>query len=172
MPTSNQAIRTSSTVGTIPTFTALSGGTATSDANNAHGILYTGTDVLTTSAFPVTGCGAEGSAWLYCATGTPKIARVMGIVPVDLTNPAALVYSIILDRTMTGLSGTAINYIVADLKKYSVTNDGGASGTFDGVALLDGETVTQEIQYPLSVDWLEAKTFDATGTSFLITETK
>lgn len=167
-----QNIRSSTTTGTIPTYTAISGGTVTTDANNSHTLIYTGTDVLTATAFPITGCGVEGSAWVYVASATPKIARVMGITEVNLTNPAALVYAIRLDRNMPSVSGATANYIVADLKKYSVTNDGGGSGVFDGVALLDGETVTQEIQYPLNVGWLEAKTFDASGTSFLITESK
>lgn len=167
-----QDIRSSTTAGTIPTFTAISGGTVTSDTNNSHSLIYTGTDVLTETAFPITGCGAEGSAWVYVASATPKIARVLAVTGVDLSNPAALVYSIRLDRNMPSVSGATANYIVGDLKKYSVTNVGNASGVFDGVAFAEGVTIEQAIQYPLNVDWLEAKTFDATGTTFLITENK
>lgn len=167
-----QSIRTSTTTGTIPAATTLSGGTAVTDTNKTTVLIYTGTDNLLTTLAPIL-TGQEGLIWIYIVNATTNtLARCIGVTAVDESNPAALVYAILLDRVMTTGAAKTVTYITADLKKYSVTNDGGASGTFDGVALLDGETVTQEIQYPLTVDWLEAKTFNATGTSFLITQNK
>lgn len=167
-----QNTRTSATTGTIPDYTALSGGTVTTDANKTSTLIYTGTDVLTTTAFPLTHCGAEGLAWVYVASATPKLARVLGVVEVDLTNPAALVYALILDRAMPSVSGATANYIRGDLKSYSISNQGGADGVYDGNTISDGTNIAQAIQWPFVPNVLEAKTFDASGTSFLILENK
>jgi hypothetical protein len=163
--------RASTTTGTVPASTALSGGTVTTDVNQTSALIYTGTDVLP-SILLDTLCGKVGALWIYIASATPKIARILAVTPVDESNPAALIYAIILDRAMPSVSGATASYIVADLKRYYVGNQGGASGVFDEVAFIAGEWVDTEIQYPLNTEWLEAKTFNATGTTFLIREYK
>lgn len=164
-----QSSRVSTTTGTVPAATTISGGTVTTDTNKTSVLIYTGTDVLT-DIFTSTRVGAAGSAWVYIISATPKIARVLGVTEVDLTNEAALVYAIVLDRAMPSVSAQTASYIVADLKSYSVVNQGGAAGVFDEVALAEAGSINQSIQYPLNTGWLEAKTFNATGTSFLIKE--
>lgn len=167
MPSQN--IRVSTTTGTIPAATTLSGGTVTSDTNKTSTLLYTGTtNVLT--LFSDTLTGSKGAAWIYISSATPTLARVLGVVAVDETNPAALIYAILLDRAMPSVSGATASYVIADLKSWSCTNQGGAAGTLDGDNFESGSSVNEEIQYPLNTGWLEPKDFSATGTSFLITE--
>lgn len=167
-----QSTRSSTTTGTIPAATAISGGTFTRDTNKTTAIIYTGTDVLT-DIFPDTATGDQGYAWIYFASSaTPKLFRVIGVTLIDDTNPAALEYVVLLDRAISAISSVSGSYIYADLKSYAVVNEGSASGIFDGVTLAAGASINQAIQYPLNWDWLEAKTFDATGTTFLIKENK
>jgi hypothetical protein len=166
-----QSSRVSTTVGTIPAAISLAGGTVTTDANETSTVIYTGTDSLPT-ILTDTLCGAQGALWLYVASATPKLARILGVTPVDETNPAALVYVIILDRAMPSLSGASALYVTADLKSYSVVNQSSAAGVFDEVALAANGSINQAIQYPLNTGWLDAKTFNATGASFLIKENK
>jgi hypothetical protein len=166
-----QASRISTTTGTIPASTTLSGGTCDTDANDTSTLLYTGTDELPSILTDLV-CGQAGSAWVYIASASPKLARVLAVVPVDETNPAALEYAIILDRAMPSVSSATASYIIADLKSYSVVNQTAVAGVFDEVALAGNGSINQAIQYPLNTGWLEAKTFNATGTSFLIKENK
>lgn len=167
-----QNIRTETGIGTIPAIAGtFSGGTVTTDANKTTTLLYTGTDNIL-SILPLTVTGSEGSGWIYIAASTPKIARVLSVVAVDTTTPSALVYAILLDRAMPSNSGATATYIIADLKSWSCTNQGGADGTLDGDAFASGSSVNEAIQYPFNTEWLEPKDFNATGTSYLITENR
>jgi hypothetical protein len=167
----SQSSRVSTTTGTVPTSSALSGGTVDTDANKTSVLIYTGTTNITTVLTNVL-CGQAGALWIYISSATPKIARILAVTPVDESNPAALIYAIILDRAMPSVSGATPRYITADLKSYSVVNQTTTAGVFDEVALAGNDSINQAIQYPLNTGWLDAKTFDATGTSFLIKENK
>lgn len=173
--------RRSTTTGTIPNNTALSGGTVTTDATIAYRIVYTGTDNLTDAFLRngdglITGAnptylnpslmGVSGNMWLYVATATIKLAKILSVTKIDATH-----VSILIDRNMSGLSGANAAFLLGNLKEYSVANDGGSDGIFDYTAIVSGTTIHPPVFSKIN-EYQDAKMFDATGTSFLITENK
>lgn len=158
--------RITSTVGTIPAGTAMSGTVTTNTGNNKI-LNYTGTPTEITSLVNDGNNNWGGYTFLYAPSGTPKIRRLLGYSPLTGTTG-----SIFLDDTMTGLSGSSFQIIIGDLRSYSLTNDGGADGSVDGVTVVDGESIA--VNPTPNADGIGAlKTpvyVVATGTNFLISE--
>ena len=68
-------------------------------------------------------------------------------------------------------SSTGAGTIPEGLWEYSIANVGGADGTVDGVTLPDGATLTFRAYYEHGARRLSGLTYDASGTTFLITTT-
>lgn len=151
---------------TIPAPVSVSTGTVTTNSTKDTVLTYTGAIDLVALFNPVQ-FGLEGSLWVYVPATTVKLARVLDVELIG-TNT----YSIFLDRAITGASSTALSYVIGDLKAYSFVNSGGASGVFDYNTVPANFAFSEKIQYPLTVDFLDVKMIDATGTAFIITEDK
>lgn len=152
-------IRRSTTTGTVPAGTAQTG-TVTTNTVDDTVLDYSGTQQDLANIFTLTETGLQGTAWIYVPSATPPLARVKTVTA----------QAILLDRSMTGASGAAFQKVSGTLINYSILNDGGATGTVNGVNLLNGESLIQTVQYPVEADCLEVVYIDASGTSFLITE--
>ena len=155
-------------INTIPAYTAATGAITTS-TSDTQALLYVGTDDLN-SMFPPQEMYGDGNRWIYCATGgTNKLVRVTGLSQVDDTN-----FTIYIDRPMTGLSSAAFNYVEANLLGYSFTNDGNATGTANGVNIVEGETITDAQLAPANArtNFQDPVLIDATSTDFLVTENR
>lgn len=122
--------RITATVGTIPNFTALAG-TVTSNTD-ATVLSYAGSDDIAT-IMPDGMLGSNSTMWIYVPAGTPKIAKVVGKYKI-----ATNTWSIFLDRSLTGASSSAANYVKAPVT-YSYYNDGAGNVLVDGVIIEPGE---------------------------------
>lgn len=160
--------RITGTVGTIPNFTPLSGTTVTSQTDTTV-LISTGTDDLETLMYEG-GIGLDSNYWIYCPAGTPKISKIIGLYQISLSS-GTYTFHIQLDRAMTGLSASACNFVKAGIA-YSYLNDGGASGTVNGVTILNGEgnTYSPYDKYSNRPKLQPVSYVDASGTDFLINE--
>ena len=159
--------RITSTVGTIPNFTALSG-TVTSNTDTAV-LRYLGSNDIAT-IMPDGVLGSNSTMWVYVPAGSPKIAKVLGKYK-NATND----WSLFLDVGMTGASASPANYVEAPIA-FSFLNDGGANGSIgDGatqVTIEDGEggTYSPYEKYSNRAKFQPVRYVDASSTSFLIQE--
>ncbi len=158
----------SSTVGTIPQGTSMSG-KVTTNASDSTKLDYTAGNNTELAALINDGNDNWGGyTYLYAPDGTPKIRRLLGFA--QLTSTTA---TITLDAAMTGLSSDSFQIINTPLYGYSYLNNGGSNGSVDGVVVKDGEGVSIP---PSDVDSGigELKTpvyVDASATNFSIIET-
>jgi len=155
--------RITSTVGTVPNYTALVG-TVTSNTDTTV-LSYAGSNDIA-DIFQGGKLGENSTMWIYVPAGTPKISKVVGVYK-NATND----WSIFLETGMTGASASACAYINAAIT-YSFTNDGGASITVDGVTLEDGEGDAKipYAQYSNRPKFHKPVYVDASGSSVLISE--
>jgi len=152
-------IRRSTGAGTVPAGVTQAGDVTTNAVKDTV-LDYSGTEAQLKAIFTDTETGLQGTAWIYVPSATPPLARVVAVEQTHL----------LLDRSMTGASSAAFDKVSGTLINYSILNDGGATGTVNGVNLLNGESLIQTVQYPVEADCLEAVYIDASGTDFLITE--
>lgn len=113
--------------------------------------------------------GTQSPYYIECSIGgTAHLNRVVGIY--QLANNS---WSIQLATALTGASSTACNYVFANLIGYSIKNDGGASGTIDGVTIKDGTGITIPPLAPAGSRYIfqDALLVVAASTDFLIVET-
>lgn len=162
-----QYFRTLTTTDTLPSSVGQQlNGTVTTDLLNADHLIYSGTSDLEAILNRVQ-LGFEGSMWAYVPTATVPLAKVLGREPTG-TNQ----WAILLDRVMAGVSAANIFWVVGDIKKYQITNQGGAAGVVDGQSLSAAGIVKDEIKLGFKTDFLDVLYLDATGTSFLIQENR
>lgn len=161
--------RTSTGIDTVPSSlnNQLTGGTVTTDALNSDHLVYAGTDNVKTVFQAHLRGGYEGFLWVFVPTATVTVAKVLGV-----ENTAINTYVILLDRAMAGVAGANIFYVIGDLKEYGVSNEGGGDGTFDGQVFVQGAFDNQKIELGFKTNLLDVKPFDATGTSYRITENR
>lgn len=162
--------RITGTVGTIPNYTPLSGTTVTSQTDTTV-LISTGTDDLEDIMFKG-GIGLDSVYWIYCPAATPKIAKIIGLYKISETGtPTVYSFNIQLEEPMTGLSGDACNFVKAGIA-YSYLNDGGASGTVNGVTIKNGEGATYAPyeKYSNRQKLHPVAYVDASATDFLIVE--
>ena len=141
-------------------------GTVSTNAVNDNFLDYAGTSNVATF-FNEVQFGLTGSAWAYIPTVAPYLARVTGIA-----NTGTNTWTIQLDRSFAGVAGQSIYSCVGDLKKFSISNQGGAAFLLNGQSVLDGSTVSDEQFWNFKMNTLDAIAIDATGTSLLIKETR
>lgn len=166
---SAENIRTSSTYGSIPAATTM-GGTF-SDAASATRLVNSG-GATVESIFGVNKqLALKNNIYAYDATGGAANVCVRKITAVNGTGTT---WSLTIESALTSTqaSGKTIGLVVANLSEVGVVNDGGADGVFDGVTLAAGSGVTDKGNSNTKGNTRLAKAFNATGTTFLITEFK
>ncbi len=159
--------RITNAIDTIPTKGSALNGTITSSTSDTKALLYSGTADMNL-IFPPQEMYGNSNRWIYSASATPKLAKVTG-----LAQTGATTFTLYLDRDMSA-AGVAAYAIKGNLMSFSYTNDGGATGKADGVNVLDGETIASLQLAPAGsrVTFQDVVLIDATGTDFLIQETK
>jgi hypothetical protein len=157
------------------------------DALTVSGVAFSGT--LTTSGIPnvleytggLTAQDVFGAqlqlAWshgMYVWENTSTNGSVRKIAGV-FTPDNGITWSILVDSAFSApLVGEDLKIVTASLADYSVGNQGGADGIYDGVALGAGATIPRKenTNRRASTRNREVKAINATGTSFLIDENK
>jgi len=111
----------------------------------------------------------DSNRWIYIPDATPKLAKVTGLAQTGVAT-----FTLYIDRDMTGASSSTCYAITGDLLSWSITNDGGADGTVNGVSILDGETISSMQLAPAGsrVNFQDVILVDGSGTDFLIQEVK
>lgn len=155
-------------IDTIPALGTVLNGTVTQSTADARALLYSGTSDMN-SLYPPQQMYGDSNRWIYIPDSTPSLVRVTGLAQTSSTT-----FTVYVDRDIAGASGSTAYPITGDLLGYSYTNDGGATGTVDGVDITDGETVSKTQLAPAGsrVTFQDVVLVDATGTDFLIDETK
>lgn len=147
--TPNPNYRNETSTGSIPTGTAGTG-TVTSDTVDVKYLQGSGT--FFTQAYK-----GIPSEYIYFPASN-EVRKVVGIMS-DTT--------IALDRAIS-VSGAAWEYIYCTMVAFSLANVGGADGEWNGVPFVAGSVEKDEGQS--SSSFCQVQTFDATGTTFEITE--
>lgn len=160
--------RITDAINTIPAMDSALNGSVTVSTSDATALLYSGTSDMNT-LYPPQEMYGNSNRWIYIPDATPKLAKVTGLAQTGDTT-----FTLYIDRSMTGANDSTAYPIKGDLLGYSYTNDGGATGTADGVNILDGETVSSIELAPAGsrVNFQDVVLINATGTDFLIQETK
>lgn len=155
---------------TIPAFDTLSGTLTTSGI--ADVLEYTG--ALT--AQDVFGAELQKaySKGLYVYESTSTNGSVRKIKTVYTPDNGAT-WSILIESAFASpLSGETLKIVTADLQDYSILNQGGAAGVYDGVSFAAGSIINRDenSNRRAATRNREAKAINASGTSFLIIENK
>jgi len=154
----------------IPVFETLSGTLTTSGISDV--VLYTGS----LTAQDVFGVELQ-EAWskglyVYEDTSTNgSVRKVKGVFTPD----SGVTWSILLESAFSApLVGETLKLVTADLQDYSVLNEGAAAGVYDGVSLAVGAIINRDenSNRRAATRNREAKAVNATGTTFLIIESK
>lgn len=150
-------------VGTIPDHTALLG-TATSNTDTTV-LTYEGSNDIA-DIYRSGSLGENSTKWIYVPSGTPKIAKVVGIYQNADEN-----WSIFLDTGIAGASGSVCNWLPA-LITYGYSNDGDTTITIDDVDVFAGDynNFPPYQTYSNRVKFHNPVYVDATGGNLLITE--
>lgn len=151
--------RTSTTTGTIPAGTNATGTVTASTINNTR-LLVSGT---TNDAFKAEhGAPIRSNQYLYIPS-TGAISKIVGYS----FNDAPL---IILEQSVGAVSGVAFQIIDGNLTAWEVANVGAADGVLDGATFSQNRSLALSAkEYPIN-RYLDVITFNATGTTFEITE--
>ncbi len=175
--------RITATINTIPAYTALTGN-VTSNSTDTKVLNYSGTDdwlaifnrpevppAITPNPFATDIQmiqDPQSKIWLYVPSGQ-HLVHIIGAV-----NTATNTWALQLATALPGLISAPCNYVKADLLGYYFLNDGGATGTANGVSVLDGEWLDDAQLAPKGerVTFLAPVLIDASGTDFLVTESK
>lgn len=154
--------RTSTTTGTIPAGTNATGTVTTNSIDNTRldvaGV--TNDDFIEEHNANI----KRGNLWLYLPA-TNVISKIVGFN----FNDTPL---IILEQSVGSVSGATFQIIKGDLSSWEVANVGASAGTLDGATFTNGRSLSlSSKEYPTN-RVLDVITFDATGTTFEITEVK
>lgn len=150
---------------TIPAGTLGNGQVTAMAVNNAM-LMWTGAVIADFSKFVQ---NSYRNVWIYCA-GEHKVAKVKSIMKVSAT-----VYVIYCDRALPFVFNNQFYVVIGDLITYSVKNNGSADGEVDGAVLKATDAINMPLLhvpgngYPKEHDVV---TVNATGTSFVIQETR
>lgn len=151
--------------GTIPNFTNYAG-TFTTNTNNSAVLDYTG--ALTSAEVFGVNLGSDNGLYVYSPT-LNQVRRVLGAYEGVTAN----VWSVLLESAFSApLVVENVRVVLANLTDFAIANQGAADGLYDGVAFNVG-AYWNEVDNPhrASTDtFAECKTFNATGTEFLIIE--
>lgn len=165
----NNIRRITNTTRTVPDSTSISG-TILVNNERPTTVIYTGTVDLSDYITDGNSGGGMGYVYLVCPASDVKIARVTGAVQLTSTT-----WAIQTDSVMTAAINQPFSLITSPMYGYSISNDGGANATLDGVALEDGETISKtNPNYADGYNIGETKKpiyVVATGTDVLIEET-
>lgn len=171
MANNQQVFRSVTGKDTIPSALSnanqLLNGSVTTDTLNLDQLIYSGTSNLEQLLNKVQE-GLLGSLWLYVpdATGGTILAKV-----VSKANTATNTWTIILDRPMPSAAAAPAYWIVADLKKYVVTNTGNATGKINGQTIpVSAFPITVQMLWNYKMETLDCQTIDGSGTTLLIQE--
>jgi hypothetical protein len=160
--------RITNAIDTVPAKDSALNGSVTVSTSDATALLYSGTSDMN-KLYPPQEMYGNSNRWIYIPDATPKLAKVVGLAQTGDTT-----FTLYLDRGVTGASSSTAYPVKGDLLGYSYSNDGGATGTANGVNVKDGETVSSKQLAPAGsrVTFQDVVLIDATGTDFLIEETK
>lgn len=106
--------------------------------------------------------------WIHLI-GSYKIAKVVSIIKRSDTS-----FTLILDVAMPGIVGDTFKIVEGNLVHYSITNDAGAEGDYNGVQFIVGKTFTSDRDYRLGDKPKPAEVVkvDGTGTTLVCSETR
>jgi len=155
-------------IDTVPTKGSALNGSVTLSTSDAKALLYSGTSNMNL-LFADQEMYGDSNRWIYIPDATPKLAKVTGLAQTGVAT-----FTLYIDRDMTGASSSTCYAITGDLLSWSITNDGGADGTVNGVSILDGETISSMQLAPAGsrVNFQDVILVDGSGTDFLIQEVK
>lgn len=155
-------------IDTVPTKGSALNGSVILSTSDAKALLYSGTSNMNL-LFADQEMYGDSNRWIYIPDATPKLAKVTGLAQTGVAT-----FTLYIDRDMTGASSSTCYAITGDLLSWSITNDGGADGTVNGVSILDGETISSMQLAPAGsrVNFQDVILVDGSGTDFLIQEVK
>ncbi len=163
--------------GTIPEMDALTvSGVAFSGTLTTTGIsdvvAYTGALTAQQVFGPDLQLAWSKGMYVWESTSTNgSVRKIKGVFTPD----SGVTWSILLESAFAApLAGESLKIVTADLNDYTVTNQGGAAGVYDGVSLVNAYEVirAENSNRRAATRNREAKAVNAAGTSFLIVENK
>lgn len=161
--------RTDTGKGVIPTYTTISG-TLTTNATKTTFLDYAGAVTAQTIFGVDLQLALANNLYVYeNASTNGSVRKIVGVH----TNGTA--WSIEVESAFDSpLAAENLKLITANLNDYSVANEGGSDGILDGKLFVAGATVhiEENSNRRMAKVHREAKAFNATGTTFLITELK
>lgn len=167
---SAEYVRASTTYGCIPAATNM-GGTFSDVTTSATSLVNSGAVTVESIFGADKQLALKNNLYVYDATGGAANVCVRKITAVNGTGTS---WSLTIESALTSTqaSGKTIGLVVANLNEIGVANNGAGDGVFDGVALAAGGGIVVKESNNTKGNTRLAKAFDATGTTFLITEFK
>ena len=168
----SEIIRSENGKGTIPNYSTLSG-TFSTDGVVSDIIRYTGPLTAQDVFGPDLQRSFKNNLYVYeSASANGSLRLITGVLTSDKTSTT---WAVLVESSFNSALVTHSAKIVeANLNEYGVLNDGGSDGFLGGVSFKSGDSVdiSEDSRRRKATRNREAKAFNATGTTFLITELK
>lgn len=113
--------------------------------------------------------------WIYLpddGAGDQAVGKILSVNPVIDTEASTYRELYYMDRAMATTGAVAFQFVVGNLPKFALDNNGGAAGLLNGETFAEDEILNAEQQangqYPIK--YQDVVTVDGTGTNFYIVE--